>query len=491
MNNMKLRQRTFIIGLITIALIGFLLRLTNYDRIPPFAETRDEFFYPWAGMTMLQGKSPVAWSFFSAYPNPQLVKWWGVEFPIVSPWVEKPPLYSLITGGWMILNGARELTDVRLSVLRIVPLILSLITILATGILSGVLFGPIIGLAAALIYATTPAIVMANRLSLTENLLTPLVLLTLIVFVSHKFGKWQVWLVGLGSFLAVLTKNVGIALAVPLLIFYFCKKDKRSFLIVGIATAIATLIHPLMGWYYGWDIFTKMLVNYRVALALSGLPELLSTIFGYPTITTKAQLFPDGTLLLGLILLFTSPLWFIQSRSLTRPESFDFAQDKLRRGMTIFQFKRFKFSFPNFTVEHLFLSFPLVYFLLLSMLASGTSWSYFGWHIYPLYPFMVILIATLGLRLLKENNLFLGIIAVVAIGASSIRFFFLNQPQSFGHLWQYVYIGLIALVVISSFSSQKVRVLIWLSLFGLFIGVNVYTVINLSYIYPSLVQPAL
>lgn len=37
------------ICLLLIALFGLGLRLINYDRIPPFGETRDEFFYPRAG----------------------------------------------------------------------------------------------------------------------------------------------------------------------------------------------------------------------------------------------------------------------------------------------------------------------------------------------------------------------------------------------------------------------------------------------------------
>src|SRR3989344_449533 len=115
-------QKLFYILLCTIILFGLLLRVINYQEVPPFGENRDEFFYPWSGMTMLQGKLPVGWSFFSAYPNPTVVKWWGMEFPLVSPWVEKPPLYSLITGGWMLINGTHELNQVRLSVLRTIPI---------------------------------------------------------------------------------------------------------------------------------------------------------------------------------------------------------------------------------------------------------------------------------------------------------------------------------------------------------------------------------
>ena len=64
-----MRQKTFYILLIFIAALGLLLRLTHYDSTPPFGETKDEFIYPWAGMSFIQTGIPTTWSPFSAYKN--------------------------------------------------------------------------------------------------------------------------------------------------------------------------------------------------------------------------------------------------------------------------------------------------------------------------------------------------------------------------------------------------------------------------------------
>ena len=191
----------FHILLIFISTFGLLLRFIDYDRVPAFGETRDEFAYPWAGMTLLQTGVPKSWSWFSAYPDGVIYQKWGGPFHIVSPWLDQQPLYSLISGAWMMLNGSRDLFDVRLSTLRVLPITLSFFTVILTGLLAKALFGNKAGLLSALLYATVPTIVMANRLSLTENLITPISLLVLWLFFQDGRKKWTAmkpYLVGLG-----------------------------------------------------------------------------------------------------------------------------------------------------------------------------------------------------------------------------------------------------------------------------------------------------
>ncbi len=380
----------------------------------------------------------------------------------------------------MLINGTHELNQVRLSVLRTIPITLSLGTIVLTTFVALEFFSLPIALIAAIVYATTPTIVLSNRLSLTENLLTPLVLITLLLFRSKKLGSYQALWVSLGCALIVLTKNIGIALPLSLLIFYIFKRNWKSVLIVGIITTCSALVHPLMGWYYDWNLFISVMTNYRIAHSLSGLPQLISTIFQYPTITTKAQLFPDETMLLGLILLFTSPLWLI-------PKNL-----KLKTSPLIWwERKKLTFRKAEFPREIIFLSFPFAYFLILSLLASGSGWSYFGWHMYPLYPFMVILVAVFWVRILKENQLYLWMLLLFTIGSSNIRFIFLLIPQPYQHLWQYVYIGLIFLILLTYFVNQKAKTYLWLAIFIFTISVNIYVVFNLDQLYPVLPQPLL
>ncbi|MBI2327299.1 hypothetical protein HYU92_03165 [Candidatus Curtissbacteria bacterium] len=115
-----MRTTLFTILLLLITILGLILRFLDYDKFPPFDATKDEFFYSWAGMSLIQTGTPKSWSIFNAYPDGELVYKWGTWYRLVSPWLDKPPLYSLITGSWVLLNGARDLFDVRLSILRVI-----------------------------------------------------------------------------------------------------------------------------------------------------------------------------------------------------------------------------------------------------------------------------------------------------------------------------------------------------------------------------------
>ncbi len=477
-----MNQKRFLILLCIIACLGFGLRVIDYDRIPPFAETQDEFFYPWSGMTFLQTGKPVAWSWFPAYKARTIVNYWGAQYPLVSPWVEKPPLYSLITGIWVLLHNERALNQVRLSVVRVIPVFLSLGTIFLTGLLAKRVFSPIVGLVAALIYSTIPSMVMASRLSLTENLLTPIMILTLYIFLGEEKSKiWFPVLIGLGCALAILTKDIGMALPVVLGIFYILQRNWKGLLIIGICSSIAIIIHPLMGFYYDWSLFKNVMLDYRIAHSLSGLPQLVTTLFQFPVVGSKEHLFPDGGMLMGYLLFFTSPFWLLKNEQ-TRSFS-----------MVKFNWLPKSFKLPmldnNWKTEIL-IGVPLVYFVLLSMLASGEGWSYFGWHVYPLFPFLTILMAKIFIDLWQKPNLTWLLTLTLILGASTIRFIFISLPREIQHRWQYVYVGLFASIFLGFVTqNQRFLRLFLLGLFICFIGVNIYTVFNLSHLYTSFAQP--
>lgn len=454
---MKLDKFLFYFLLILISFLGLLLRFRDYDRIPPFGETQDEFFYPWAGMTLLQKGVPVAWSLFPSYGKREYLSKWGINYPIVSPWVEKPPLYSLITGGLVTLKGAKKLEDVRLSVVRLMPVTLSFFTIFLIGLLATEIFNKEIGLLSSVLYATVPTIVMANRMSLVENLMTPLMLLTLYLFAlkndSSKWNTFKPYFLGLISGLVVITKNIGIALPLVIfLIFLFQKKWKETF-IFGLISVLFVLIHPLMGAYYGWNLFINVLRDYQEAHALVGIPELVQTIFRFPVVGHKDKIFLDGAMLAGYALLFSAPFWLKMKNSLA------------------------------------FLGFPFVYVTLLALLESGgTDFSYFGWHVYPLFPFLMILLAKVLYDLWQEPNLLQLLFFYLTLGLSTVRFFLLIRPE-LQRSWQGI-LALFLLILAGGFIFKTAYQRIVLAvLFVIFLIVNVLVVTNLNQIYPGFPQP--
>ncbi|GEM_PF-2193550 len=454
-----LYKNSFFLILIIIAFLGLFLRLIKYDRIPPFTETQDEFFYPWSGMTMIKTGMPVGWSWFESYPHRNIVVYWGAVYPLVSPWVEKPPLYPIITGFVSIISGASKLSDVRLSTIRLVPVILSFFTIMLIGFFAKYIFDEQTALISALLYATVPAIVMANRLSLVENLLTPISLLTLILLSGSLHKKYTDILIPLLCGLAVLTKDIGIALPVSVAFIYFFRKKFKEAITLGIVSLVFLAVHPLMGFVYGWELFKSVANDYRQTHAVVGLPELAQTIFNSPTIASKERLFQDGSMLAGYIMLFAAPFW-LKAKELLEKEKY-----------------------------YILLSFPFVYLLFLGLLESGgTQFSFFGWHVFPLFPFLMILLARAFSVSHKSIDVFILSFFFLIIGFSSVRFLLLVYPD-FKQSWQYILSTIFIVFFLTSFTNQNLRKYIFLAFFAIYILINIFTVINLGKIYTEYAQP--
>ncbi len=454
-------SKKFIIVIIVLALLGVFLRLVDYSKIPPFDVTKDEFFYPWSGMTFLQTGVPKAWSLFDAYPTGEIVYKWGTWYRIVSPWVEKPPLYSLLAGFWMLGNGVTDMFEVRLSLLRILPITISFFTILFLALFANKLFGKTVAVISTVIYATVPTIVMGNRLSLVENLLTPIVLAGLYLFLILKGERMLNYLI-LSTFcaLALLTKNIGAALPATFFIYYLSKRKWKALMIISSISALAFLFHPIIATvYYGFGQFLNVMGAYQKVHALAGPPELVSTIFRFPIVGHQwDKIFPDGPMLLGYILLFSAPMW------LKRDE------ENLKKIISL-------------------IGFPFVYIISLGLLESaGTPYSFFGWHVYPIYPFLAILIGKLFVDVWEDPKIEKLALIYLTVGFSTVRFLTLIFPSTHKSWQEILSIVLLALLSLSFLRKSVVRNILVVSFF-IFIAINCILIFNLNFIYPSFEQP--
>lgn len=450
-------KKRLIIVILCIAFIGFLLRLIDYDHAPPFGETKDEFMYPFAGISLLQTGMPTSWSPFAGYTNNYQLDLWGEQFRMVTPWLDKPPLYPLLVGVVSLLAGENEFQEVRMSTFRLIPVTLSFFTIFLTGLVASVYLNKKISILAAILYAVTPTIVLGNRMGLTENLLVPLSLLGLWLFHHLQQAKSKDFLypvlVGLVSGLVVATKQIGAALPLSIVVILILKKEWKKAFIVGIVTTPFLLINPLMGFFYDWRMYQLVMSEFSEAHAL-GLPETIATLFRIPGIGHKESIFLDGAMLSGFILFFASPF-----------------------GM-LHQHKEKIFGL---------LLFPFIYVVSLTLLEGGTTW--YGWHLFPLYPFLVIVLAYALYQLWHEQNLLQFLFFFMILGASSMRFLMVIHPSLLAS-WQTplgFFLGIS--MIFWFFQKGKLRKEFLLVCGILFVVINIYTVIDLSKIYPSKAQP--
>ena len=459
----------FFIGLILIIFLGLTLRFVDYDRLPPFGKTFDEFHYAWAGLTWITTGTPTTWSWLNSYTNKTSFKRWEQSAPLVSPSLEKPPLFIWLSGFWVWLGGARDIFDVRLSQLRLLPILLASFSILGTGLMASKIFTPQVGLLAAFLYATIPTIVMANRLSLTENLLTPIVLLTF-VFALHKESKLNfknIIVLATGTGLAAMTKQSGVALLISLFIYLATLKKWRGLTIFCAVSLPMVMVFPLIGLMFDWRLYLNVLSELRQLTALSGLPEYVFSIFRFPVLECKECVFLDGTILLGYLLLFTSPLWLTIT---------NISDDK-------------RYSFSGLK-KIILVGFPLIYVAINQFINHGSGPIFYGWYQFPLFPFLMIMIAWVFNNLWRSFNFYILILLTLILGTSSIRFLFLFLPKDLYYFWQNVYISLFVLVASTGiFTHINYRKFLLSILLLVFCAINIFTVINLSQIYPTGVQP--
>src|SRR3990167_5001197 len=179
-------KRNTLIILLSILLLGFVLRFNNLTTQPRLGATFDEFAWTWLGISLIQEQIPSSWSNYDVHVGYREYKeYLGATFWIITPYLEHPPLFGLIAGSFAIVNGAEGMFDVNLQTIRPLALILGVVSIGALFLLVKELYGEKTALLASLIYATVPTVVIGSRLVQNENFFIPLYLISL--FFIFKF----------------------------------------------------------------------------------------------------------------------------------------------------------------------------------------------------------------------------------------------------------------------------------------------------------------
>lgn len=447
--------------LLVISFFGLLLRVVDYAEIPPINENFDEVHYAWGGGTWLKEGSPRSWSYFDSYTKSENIEKFGERWRIVEPVIEKPPLYFWLSGIVVLTFGPEDVFEVSHKTIRILPLILSFFTIFLTGLLAKKVFGNVVAIVSTLVYAVVPTIVMANRLSVTENLLTPLMLGTsvLMTLVSKNRSRELYGLVAVGALalLGALTKQVGVALGLGATVFYLTFKNYKFAVFAFLGMILGVCAFVFIGLIYDAQLFFGLMGDLRTHV-LSGLPAQVPVIFSYPGISAKNRLFFDESVLLGLILLLASP--------------FLFKEEIKNRHRNIFAF----------------LVFPLTFIAVMVLGQAGwDAFDYFVIYIYPLFPFAIILLSKIIVETYEKRNIFAFLVLLSALGSGVLRFLLVNFPREYHHHWQNMFI-LIFAVSLTMFLLRKFWKKYLILLFAIYLVVNVFAVINLKNTYEAAVE---
>lgn len=346
----KIKLLPFVL-LFFIVILGFLLRNYNLYTWPREGATFDEYAWTWLGINLIQKQTPISWSPQPQYKNREIVIYREASFFVVKPYLEHPPLFGLIAGGFALLNGAEDMYDVDLKTMRPLALILGLASIVFIFLLARELYDRKIALIAAILYATIPTIVVGSRILQNENFFIPIWLLALLFTSKYLRNKKPLYrnISAVICGLLILSKIPWVAAAGSIvLIFLYLKKYKDLLKFISIVVPIV-LLYLVYGFYFDSKLFLDLwgLQLNRYDISFSS----IYAVFQRPWLVDR--LFLDGWIYFG---------WFAYILLLI---------DIKKHYIVIFSL--------------------LSYFVI--FLSGIPDEAGHGWYRYPFYPFLIISIA--------------------------------------------------------------------------------------------------
>lgn len=389
-----------IVFLLAILFLGNFLRKSNYASVPHPGESADEYGFAWAGISLIEKKIPESWTTLEGlYPSYDY-RIINVDnlydhdknkapFVIVKPWFEKPPLFSLLIGGYSYLKGARlyETTStaiIRLPMLKIAPLTTVLIFWLASRF-----YGYKIGLLSAFLYSIIPTFLISSRMALSENGYIPLFLGAVIsadYFLGKKERKYLV-LAGLFAALGILFKIPALAILLSLILIFLrrlnFRKNIKNILTPILICISAVLLYFAYGYVLDWETFINVLSSQNNYFYGAGSESFSSVLVGSKV---ALKYLTDGWILLAWMAAF-----YVGA-----------TEWKQNKGGTI-------------------LVLCLFSYLMTFLYFGGEA---YGWYRYPFFPFLVIVLARVIYLLWEKRSVYLfAVLSLIPFGTGFHRIF--------------------------------------------------------------------
>jgi hypothetical protein len=252
----------FVIAVLCLTVVAAILRFHDYTVAPPPALDGDEMAWTWAGQSLIEDGRPTSWTSLPGYSHVTYQKTTLGVVPIVTPWLDEPPVFALLEGGTALLAGETTRQEANVSAARIPVILLSLISLVLAALLLTRLFGPGIALLGTALLSVSPAITEASRTVESEALLTPLLLGTILLchhIERGRFGRIAVAALLTVCFIAPLVKPTGLVCAfVAVGLLWSSGRRRLAAAAIG-AGALAVVAFALYGALFDWHQFITII----------------------------------------------------------------------------------------------------------------------------------------------------------------------------------------------------------------------------------------
>lgn len=377
-----------------ILYITFVLRAHNYERVPT-ANHLDEQLYASSGLYLIETGKPVSWSTLD-YPSRAEVFKGQISYrgglpqasvTLYKPWLDEPPLFSLIVGYFAHINHVLRTDFIPSSYIRIPTVIFATLTSIMIFLIARLVSGYWTGILSMIVYGTVPLFVFASRTAMPENLIA--LIFTVMFYLLIKFiGNSKIiyilpipFLVGIAG----LSKPTGYLL-LPFALFlifafYIQQKKIKSALFTCLYLILATL--PFLIAYFVYGYLMDGEIFKRILAIQSSRPVGFGSLAWY----------------------FISPSF---STSILKDSWFVFCL--LSSAYFIFA-TRFFINLKDLADKSSLVIFAFVYAVAVVMVSGGEG-DLLAWYRFFSYPFLAI-IGAWGLQVLvKKADFFVSFLAV-------------------------------------------------------------------------------
>ena len=242
---------------ILLLLVAFSLRMFKVDVLTSVAN--DERLWLMAGVSLLQEGVPTAWTI--QWNQHRWDKYWKVENGEVTPWLDHPPLFALLMGGWSLAMDITTFAQTNITSLRLPMVVMSVATIYFTWLLVKEIFNEEIALFVVAVYTFFPTDLIASRFILAEHTTPFLLVLGLYAFVRYDRVKTKnekrIWLsiMSVVSVASPLMKLSGGLVPMSLALLASLRRRRGLALWLVLMGAFSILIFWIYAWSYSWDVF--------------------------------------------------------------------------------------------------------------------------------------------------------------------------------------------------------------------------------------------
>jgi 4-amino-4-deoxy-L-arabinose transferase-like glycosyltransferase len=260
-----------VLAVAAVTALALVLRFNRLGDAPLFTDNLDEIQFTWAGLNLILQGDPITWS-YASYPANVPFTAFGATVPVVHHWMDHPPLFSLMMGGWVWLLGVRDMTGFTAPQVRAVAVACSTLTVPLVHLLGRRLLGWRPALCCALLLATAPGAVLFGRQVEPEAPQAVLLLVALILtlrVVEDRAGRWTLAGLLLCCLAAPLMKVSGLAVSGICAVILAASGRWRLAGALVAAGALALALFVVYGAVIDWAQFVRIWgtqTSYRIGV---------------------------------------------------------------------------------------------------------------------------------------------------------------------------------------------------------------------------------